>query len=100
MRRKRVQQRLSGLDFVGLARSNREGHEPAPALDQRGDFGVESAFGAPDSLGALPSGGIGRELVALDVGAVDKTHAALGPAREQRRISCHSPSAHQRRQRV
>ena len=66
----RFQQRRGGLDFVDLSGRNDRRHEPAPTLDQGADFGVESALGAPDGLGALPSGGIGRELVALDVGAL------------------------------
>ncbi len=44
-----------------------EGHRPPVLINQRGELGVESAFGSSHRLGALAAGGIGSVLMQLDV---------------------------------
>ena len=44
------QQRIGALQIMGLARRQEEGQRIAQGIDQRMDFGAQSAFAAPDRL--------------------------------------------------
>lgn len=78
------QHRDHGMLVVLLAGGETDREDPTPRIDDRREFGIQTAFGAAHRLRGLTAPGIGSMLMQFDMGAVQVPQFPYGPIGQDR----------------